>query len=83
MENYVIINKTDILKRIEELEENKLNVLLGSDIEIRVLEQILSQSTPLITVLEDAFNAGSERGEYGYGNANYKQDYISNLKLEI
>ena len=51
--------------------------------EIKILKQILSQSTPLIPEIEKAFDAGSERGEFGYGNANDKQDCISNLKLDL
>ena len=47
-DEYIIINRTALEKRMEELEKNKLNVLLGSDIEISILKQILSQSTPLI-----------------------------------
>jgi len=48
-----------------------------------VIKQILFQSTPLIPEIEKAFDVGSERGEFGYGNANDKHDYISNLKLDI
>ena len=93
---YVIVNKTAIEKRIEELEKeyilisNKSDRSL-SDIEYereiigeqRGLATTLSQSTPLIPEIEKAFDAGSERCEFGYGNANDKHDYLSNLKLNI
>lgn len=110
-DEYIIINKTAIQKRIEELEKqygllsNKSDRLL-SDIEEereivgeqRGLSQILSQSTPLIPELEKAFDEGFHKG-YGVGQgdarnhplaltlANHiheeRQDYISNLKLDI
>ena len=66
--------------------------------EIKSLKQILSQSTPLIPELEKAFDEGFHKG-YGVGQgdarnhplaltlANHiheeRQDYISNLKLDI
>jgi hypothetical protein len=62
--------------------------------EINALKQILSQSTPLIPEIEKAFDAGQFEGyeEISFdGGENYetvriikeKQDYISNLKLDI
>ena len=91
MSKYVIIDAEAIQKRIEELEEEyksepayQFNTYGDKLIkEIMILKQILSQSTPLIPEIEKSFDAGSERDEYGYGNANDKQDYISNLKLDI
>jgi hypothetical protein len=55
-DEYIIINKTAIQKRIEELEiqfKGKVgyNMALG---EIESLKQILSQSTPLIPEIEKA-----------------------------
>jgi hypothetical protein len=81
-----VINVTAIKKRIEEL--RKEEVLDEQDdtrifAKINELKLILSQSTPLIPEIEKAFDAGSERGEHGYGNANDKQEYISNLKIDI
>ena len=97
-DEYVIINKSKLLKRIEELEEEQkqineekepipLNINLKKQILIR---EILSQSTPLIPEIEKAFDAGSDYGEdcanssMGVGE-DYpnKQNYISNLKLDI
>jgi hypothetical protein len=84
----VIINKSKLLKRIEELEEEQkqineekepisLNINLKKQILIR---EILSQSTPLIPEIEKAFGLGAAN------NANGKpllSEYISNLKLNI
>lgn len=97
MENeYVIISKSAIQKRIEELEEeyksepayqfnNYGDKLIK---EIMILKQILSQSTPLIPEIEKAFDASkittgmNQRNQFA---CKYKtsQDYISNLKLDI
>lgn len=79
-DKYIIIDKTVIQKRIEELEKIGSEQAWGAKI---AFKEILFQSTPLIPEIERAFDAGSERGEHGYGNANDKQDYISNLKLDI
>jgi len=87
-DEYVIINKSKLLKRIEELEEEQkqineekepisLNINLKKQILIR---EILSQSTPLIPEIEKAFGLGAAN------NANGKpllSEYISNLKLNI
>ena len=95
-DEYVIINKTQILKRIEELEDerdgfiynpNKTEDSVCYNSKIRLLKQILSQSTPLIPEIEKAFDAGNaycvgshELFEQTYSN---KENYISNLKLDI
>ena len=95
MDEYIIINKTAILKGIEEWEIElqecykasigKYNSDYVSTLQqaITTAREILSQSTPLIPEIEKAFDAGRERGEYGYGDANNKQEYISSLKLDI
>lgn len=59
--------------------------------EIKILNQILSQSTPLIPEIEKAFDTGhclSGRSNFRKETKEYKsyinkQDYISNLKLDI
>ena len=59
---YIIANKTDIQKRIEELESTEAaDRKDGIEIykEMYVLKQILSQSTPLIPEIEKAFNYGT------------------------
>jgi len=80
-DEYIIINKTAIQKRIEELE--KTNQIQRVD----ELENVLSQSTPLIPVVKNAFNAGGaytlgSHKEFKQSHLN-KQDYIKNLKLDI
>ena len=91
-DEYVIINKSKLLKRIEEVqkaiqlctpEQRLLKDLLIQEFEIR--NQILSQSTPLIPEIEKVIVMASisdidflpDRVE------KIKQDYISNLKLDI
>jgi len=92
-DEYIIISKTAIQKRIEELEEEQkqineekeqisLNINLKKQILIR---EILSQSTPLIPEVEKLIVMSS------ISNIDFlpdrvekiKQDYISNLKLNI
>lgn len=90
MNEYVRINKTAILKRIEELEEkSKHNELVGEyDMEgeiISELKQILSQSTPLIPEIEKAYDVGSynHHSQHTEKYDTLKQLHISNLKLDI
>jgi len=86
MSKYVIIDAEAIQKRIEELEkeynqepeEHMKDWFLG---QIEALKQILSQSTPLIPEIEKAFDLGFSTPESCYKED--KQDYISNLKLDI
>jgi len=85
-EEYIIINKTAIQKRIEELEkeynqeseEHMKDWFLG---QIESLKQTLSQSTPLIPEIEKAFDSGVLT--LGHFVDKEKQDYITNLKLDI
>ena len=69
-DEYIIINKTAIQKRIEELEK-QLNTLGHTSQEeihaqgylsgkIQQLRETLSQSTPLIPEIEKAFDAGTK-----------------------
>ena len=89
---YIIVNKTLLEKRIEELEkERKIMWWLERD----TLKQILSQSTPLIPDIKDIqiwLSKQSYQKEYGeqaymmYHDVDIPkiiQDYISNLKLDI
>lgn len=97
-DEYIIINKTAIQKRIEELKfqreiepDNHTQSFL--DGKIKQLKQILSQSTPLIPEIEKAFDEGKGVGIISYQPRWHifdrelynerKQDYISNLKLGI
>lgn len=99
-DEYIIINKTAIQKRIGELEKLYKNSEKPSvqgivyNKLIVELKQILSQSTPLIPEIEKAFDAGQyeeykeislDGGETyeTFKIINEKEDYISNLKLDI
>ena len=85
-EEYIIINKSVLEKRIEELEDIEKNSTLKSAARIdtiRELKQIISQSTPLIPEIEKAFDEGYEIGMKSYGKNENKNHYISNLKLDI
>ena len=87
MGEYIIINKTAIQKRIEEL-KTTLIISDKNEKEISILEQILSQSTPLIPEIENAFDEGVKLKWEGIlikksELEQQKQEYISNLKLDI
>jgi len=97
-DEYIIINKTLIQKRIEELEDQlkTLGDTYEEEIhthgfisgEINQLKKILSQSTPLIPEIEKAFDAGFKTKQQGIlmkkiEYTQQRQDYISNLKLDI
>ena len=113
-EEYIIINKTAIQKRIEELEkeltyhqewykkarenydrdrkfwrqadDGEMQVASGAASttaqEIKILKELLSQSTPLIPEIEKAYFEGECYG-IGTDACITKEDYISNLKLDI
>lgn len=96
---YIIINKTKLNKKIEELEiklkEEKdsflpLQRIIGEDSgKIRALKETLAESTPLTPIVEDAFDAGVDYERSPFKNISHsiqcisKKDYIKNLKLEI
>lgn len=80
-DEYIIINKTAILKRIEE----SANKLSPTHI---LLKEILSQSTLLIPEIERAFDEGvnaiqENNNKLKVTMPKAKQEYISNLKLDI
>lgn len=95
-EEYIIINKTAIQKKINVLKRSLLISETNNDTiragietsEIKQLEWCLSQSTPLIPEIEKAFNASkittgmNQRNQFAYKYKN-SHDYISNLKLDI
>ena len=93
-DEYVIISKTDILKRIQELEKMKRKELWNY-MEKETLQDILSQSTPLIPDIKDIqIWLSKQYYQKEYGEQEYMmyydvdvpkiiQDYISNLKLDI
>lgn len=94
-DEYIIINKTVIQKRIEELEQeikfyNKVGALSINPNKIKVqtelflLKQILSQSTPLIPEIEKSISFCWFESKKELPHLTYIQsDYISNLKLDI
>lgn len=94
MNEYIIVNKTTIEKRIQELKKPIAHYdgIYVSDVqkaEFEALEEILSQSTPLIPEIEKAFDEGSS-AHCNSQDWNHpttfdqdKQNYISNLKLDI
>jgi len=75
-DEYIIINSTALQKRIEELEGDYDNGTLTE------LKRLLSQSTPLIPEIEKAYFEGECYG-IGTDACTTKQDYITNLKLDI
>jgi hypothetical protein len=87
---YIIVNKTTIQKRIEELESKIIpNPNFDSEIDSHnllfiakqnELNKILSQSTSLIPEIEKAYWAGMQFVGEDKGSPN---EYISNLKLDI
>ena len=88
---YIIINRTSIEKRIEELEKDiqyyKANIhyaAMHETAKVKLeLENLLSQSTPLIPEIEKAWETCSKlRSGQNVGVRN-KTEYISNLKLDI
>ena len=87
-DEYIIINKTDIQQRIEELEnlieKHKSNrISIEYRAELKGLTQVLSKSTPLIPEIEKAFYGGQRSLKEKVLPKKTSQDYISNLKLDI
>lgn len=91
-DEYIIINRTTLEKRIEELEKDikfysneakkiEANQCLGA---ADTLKQILTQSTPLIPVIEKAFVSGFNEGLLTDEELKVTiKDYIANLKLDV
>ncbi len=87
---YIIVSKTAIQKRIEELHYYYGGIRPADEPfyagELSALKELISQSTPLIPEIEKAFDAG---GVFCF-NVNIenkydgdKNEYISKLKLDI
>ena len=93
-EEYIIISKTAIQKRIEELETIEAKLMnegmsyTATRAKIDELYYLLHQSTPLIPEIEKAILEGRNSihfendGSY-WEDENVVEDYISNLKLDI
>lgn len=80
---YIVINKTELLKRIENLEDerdgfiynpNKTEERICYNSKIELLKQILSQSTPLIPEIEKAFDEGKGVGIISYNQMGHTID---------
>lgn len=96
-DEYIIINKIQLLKRIEELETkqkefenlpyNPISTYNALQYEINIYKQILSQSIPLIPEIEKAYTKAFSEGTCFGATTIYKyetsKEYISNLKLDI
>jgi hypothetical protein len=91
MNEYIIVNKTTILKRIDELEDMRRYGSSDSNDyyqgQIKALGDFLSHSISLIPEIEKAFKNGFTEGTCFGATTIYKyentEDYISNLKLDI
>ena len=92
-DEYIIINRTALEKRIEELkrsiskcilpEQQHLKDLFEQELEIKT--QILSQSTPLITEIEKAFTKGERYGwdsQKSIGNIDEMKEKIKLQSLD-
>lgn len=86
---YVIFNKSLIEKRIKELEvlyKNSEKPSIQGTIYNQLsleLKKILSQSTPLIPEIENAIDYGIRNFFGTKKHTEIREDYISNLKLDI
>ena len=92
-DEYIIINRTALEKRIEELkrsisicilpEQQHLKDLFEQELEIKT--QILSQSTPLIPEIEKAFTKGERYGwdsQKSIGNIDEMKEKIKLQSLD-
>ena len=84
---YIIVDKTKILKRIEEMEKGMEvfsfskthnTTMAAYEATLSTLKQIISQSTPLIPEIEKAFIDG--KNSHWQTGSDY---YISNLKIDL
>lgn len=92
-EEFIIINKSVLEKRIEELKKpivyyDGIYVSDSQNAQIELIEELLSQSTALIPEIEKAFDKGvcaiqENNSKLKVKMPKAKQDYISNLKLDI
>lgn len=87
-EEYIIVNKTAIQNRIDELKVIERNESMNGSLlvreEIETLERVIYKSTPLIPEIEKTWDASlAFNAPAGMDSGINKQDYISNLKLNI
>lgn len=82
MTEYIIINKTAVQKRIEQLEKRSQLGLTDEEWnnergQEKALKQILSQSTPLIPEIDKAIEFGKDiRREKSFINNNYGSPFV-------
>lgn len=87
MSKYVIIDAEAIQKRIDELEKKKKKLNRFIDTTeytilnnlIKQLQNILSQSTPLVPEIEKAIDYGIRKSFGSKKHSEVRQDYIKNL----
>ena len=90
-DEYIIINKTEFEKILEDLEDLKRTQHANGELsnfentygKIEGIKQTLSKSTPLIPVIDRTYDAGILDKDLSLMFDNSKARYISNLKLEI
>lgn len=95
-EEYIIINKTAIQKRLKEAKKHNEkygahDLASGSETIVNELTHILSQSAPLIPEIEKAFHEGtrvpfdkSKPLARWWVNVDQRlEDYIANLKINL
>lgn len=88
MSKYMIVNAETIQKRIEKLEKMSKRFYYREGIDEydfakEELEDVLSQSTPLIPEIEKAYEAGKLDKELSLLFDNPKGRFIANLKLDV
>jgi len=93
---YVVVSKTDINEKINELNKELIRMIqknysetsrLQMEFTLNAYKEILSQSTQLEPIIENSFDAGSAYclGSHELFKQTHpnKQEYITNLKLDI
>ena len=86
---YVIINKTEWLKVMETNQKpashhDGIYVSEAQNARADLIEEILSKSTPLIPEIKNALQKGEKLSRlFGNNKIEEKEDYITNLKLDI
>lgn len=83
MADYIIINKTDLKKKLKDLQydgnrepDNQMqSYLLG---QVKSIEYVIENSIPLDGELTKAFNEGKSGKQYAYSTS-----YMKDLKLDL
>lgn len=85
---YIIINKTNLRLKLDNLKKpiahyNEVYVSDYQNSQIELIEELLSQSTPLIPEISKAYDAGKLDKELSLSFDNPKGRYLNSLKLKI